>query len=247
MSRKRETRRVAIRAVDVDGEPGVTLHVITPGVVDDYGSVWEPSTFDASLERRPPVLCWSHDWSEPLGPYRRHRTTADGTPDVDFVFSDFEAVPMARRAHAQVSDGTIADCSVGFSNTKRRDPTDEEKERWPGVREVIFQADLDEVSLVIRGAVPGAKVLAVRSGTVDVDAAVELARRVKDGEISQEEAQIALDLLASEDPAAASGDEATDEDAPVVEPDAQGDDETGDALVVELDEALALLDRSRPR
>ena len=65
---------------------------------------------------------------------------------------------------------------------------------------MIFDADLDEVSLVLRGAVPGAKVVAYRSGervaSVPIDAVTELARKVNAGEISEDEAQTALGLLA---------------------------------------------------
>lgn len=202
MSREFRKRLARIRAASIDGQPGVTLHCIRPGVVDDYGSLWMPDTFDASLAERMPTLCWSHDWSEPLGPPIGFRTTSDG-PEVDFVFSDFDAVPMARRAHAQVIDGTIEDCSVGFSNVRRRDPTDEEKAQYPGIREVIEEATLDEVSLVLRGAVPGAKVLAVRSSTgeqvtVPEDDVVAIARRVNSGELSFEDGRTAVALLADE-------------------------------------------------
>lgn len=209
----KETRqRIAhIRAADIGGQPGVTLHCIRPGCVDDYGSVWSPDTFDASLAERMPTLCWSHDWSEPLGPPVAFRTTPDG-PEVDFVFSDFAAVPMARRAHAQVTDGTIEDCSVGFSNVRRRDPTDEEKAQYPGIREVIEEATLDEVSLVLRGAVPGAKVLSVRSSSgeqvnVPEDDVVAIARRVNAGELSFEDGRTAVALVADGTAAASEHDD----------------------------------------
>lgn len=201
---KREHRQASklgleLRATTVDDRPGVTLHAIRPGVVDDYGSLWQADAFDESLARRLPTLVWAHDWSEPLGPATDFRTSQEG-PEVDFVFSDFDAVPLARRAHAQVADGTIQDCSVGFSNTQRRSPTAEEQKMFPGVREVIEKADLDEISLVMRGAVPGAKVLAVRAagGTVAVDDVVELAKRMSAGELTLAEAQAALTLLADE-------------------------------------------------
>lgn len=179
----REIRRGQVRA-KAGGKPGVTLKVITPYVVDDYGSCFMPDTFDESLAKRGPVLCWSHDWEDPLGPYVGHRKDVDGTPIIDFLFSSFDAVPRARQAHAQVLDGTIRDCSVGFSNTQRRKPTDAEAQKWPGVREIITKADLDEVSLVVRGAVPGATVLDARRRNVsqaqrvldaEMDAALDLA------------------------------------------------------------------------
>lgn len=192
---KREHRsKVAIRSADIGGKPGVTLHIIRPDVVDDYGSVWSPTAFDASLARRLPTLTWSHDWAEPLGPAVGYRTGPQG-PEVDFVFSDFDAVPMARRAHAQLQDGTILDCSVGFSSATRRKPTADELRSMPGMVEYMEQADLDEVALVLRGAVPGAKVVSVRGAVVDFDAVVEIARRKVAGDLTDEEARAAVELL----------------------------------------------------
>lgn len=245
-NKRRETRRgiAEVRAADVNGQPGVTLHCIRPDVVDDYGSLWNAHCFDESLARQLPTLCWAHNWSEPLGPGVEARTGDEG-PEVDFTFSDFEAVPMARRAHAQVLDGTIRDCSVGFSNTQRRDPTDAERQAYPGIREVIEKADLDEVSLVLAGAVPGAKVLAVRTAEgeaeVSEDAWLEVARKVAAGDLTVAEGKAALAL-------AATGEETEPVDSTVV------GDGTGDALPeivddpeldAEVDAALALLDRSR--
>ena len=71
-------------------------------------------------------------------------------------------IPRARQAYAQVKSGTLRDCSVGFSHAEKRTPTDDETRTYPGVREVIERATLDEVSLVLRGAVPGAEVVSVR-------------------------------------------------------------------------------------
>lgn len=236
---KRETRRAAIRATS-GPKPGVTLKAITPNIVDDFGSVFMADAFDASIKARMPVLCWGHDWAEPLGPAKTSRAADDGSPEIDFEFSDFEAVPMARRAHAQVSDGTILDCSVGFSDTERRPPTDEEKARWPGCTEVITKASLDEVSLVLRGAVPGAKVVSVRSGAaqVDLDAVVDLARRVAAGEITQDEAQAAVDLLSTEPGETPEGDE---------KPPDEEEREPVEDLTDDIDNALALIGRSAGR
>lgn len=232
MNREHRAGLVEIRATQVEGKPGVTLHAIKPGVVDDYGSLWSPDTFDKSLARRLPTLCWSHDWSEPLGPGTGFRLGTDG-PSVDFVFSDFDAVPMARRAYAQVQDGTIQDCSVGFSNTKRRDPTDEEIAQYPGVREVILEADLDEISLVMRGAVPGAKVLAVRSDeTVSKQVAANIIAQLGAGTIDLADA---LQQLKGETPERPGDDEV---EVPLEEPPVVEDDPELDA---EVDQALALV------
>lgn len=239
---KREVRRAEVRATTTaDGKPGVTLKVIQSGAVDEYGTLWAADAFDKSLAKRMPTMVWAHNWEEPLGPAVGWRSTPDG-PEVDFVFSDFDAVPMARRAHAQVMDGTIRDCSVGFvvPDGGRRKPTDEEMRTYPGIREKVEEADADEVSLVLRGAVIGAKVLATRSGrSVDFDAVVELARRKVAGEISEDEAKAALELLGED--AEGIDDDDKPKDPPVVDPPAVED------LDAEMDEAFAVLDRSRPQ
>ena len=207
----RAIRGAQIRAVAEGGEHFIDLQIITPNVVDDYGSVWMEDCFDRSLDERMPTLAWAHDWSEPIGRGVSWSREPGEGPVVRFRLDDFDAVPTARRAFAQVQSGTIDDCSVGFSNTARRDPTEAERQQWPGAREVIESADDDEVSLVLRGAVPGAKVVAYRSGeravTVPIDAVTELARKVNAGELTEEDALTALDLLGVDD------DQADDEGA----------------------------------
>ena len=209
----RAIRGAQIRAVTEDGQHFIDLQIITPNVVDDYGSVWMEDCFDRSLDERMPTLAWAHDWSEPIGRGVSWSREPGEGPVVRFRLDDFDAVPTARRAFAQVESGTIDDCSVGFSNTQRRDPTGDEVTKWPGVREVIESADDDEVSLVLRGAVPGAKVVAYRSGqravTVPIDAVTELARRVNAGELTEEDALTALDLLGVDDD---QGDDEGDDD-----------------------------------
>jgi HK97 family phage prohead protease len=224
----------------------VTLRPIVPNIVDDYGSVFMPDTFDGSLEERMPTLAWTHSWSEPIG--RAFAWKVDGDlRSIEFRFDDFDDVPTARRAWSQCQPGpngepaTIDDCSVGFSGTKRREPTDEELERWPGAREIITKADLDEVSLVLRGAVPGAKVLSLRSrdgrvASVAEDAVMDVARKVAAGEMTEVEGKAYLNLIAQDAPAA------PPVDTGEVPPDA-GDVATVDAAI---DDALAAYtDRSR--
>jgi hypothetical protein len=75
------------------------------------------------LDERLPVLCWSHDWTDPLGPGVEAITGRAG-PKIRFNFSDFDAVPQARRAHAQVKDGTIRTFVGLVPEGGRRDPTE---------------------------------------------------------------------------------------------------------------------------
>lgn len=231
-------------ATDEGGTPSVTLRAITPGVVDDYGSVWMADCFDEHLAQRLPALVWAHNWSDPIGRGVDFRTSSDG-PDVIFEFDDFDAVPQARRAWVQVRSGTIRDCSVGFMvpTGGRREPTSDEQRQWPGVREVITKAELDEVSLVLRGAVPGARVLAVRSGdSVPADVAGRLLAELAAGSITLEDAL----RTARESAVTVTGEEE------VTEPEGAGTaaEEVDEAsamaeLDAEMGDALALMDRSR--
>lgn len=234
-----------IRAVtDETGTPSVTLRAIRPDVVDDYGSVWMADCFDEALGQRLPALVWAHDWSNPIGRGVDFRTSGDG-PDIIFEFDDFEAVPTARRAYVQTKSGTIRDCSVGFSvpSGGRREPTSDEQKRWPGVREIITKAELDEVSLVLRGAVPGAKVMAVRSGSViPADLAGSLLAQLGAGTITLEDAL----RQAREGATAAEAGEEIPPPEGEQKPETEVDDEAAAALEAEMDDALAVLaERSR--
>lgn len=210
MQREHRTfRNIEVRETEhtgPNGRPVVELRAITPGVVDDYGSLWNPATFDQRVANRiaadphdTPTLAWAHDWSDPIGHGIGFTASPEG-PMVSFELDDFDAVPRAKQAHAQLLSKTLRDCSVGFSGTTRRPPTDDETRDFPGCKEVIEEADLDEVSLVVRGAVPGAKVLALRSASgtrqVSEDYVIDLAKQVAEGKLTKEAAAIAVDLAA---------------------------------------------------
>lgn len=145
------------------------------GVVDDYQSVFAPGCFTENLNKRLPVICFGHDHTDPIGRATRWADTADG-PLITAQLDVNPDVPRARQVRAQLESGTLTDVSVGFYKAKRRDPTDDERKKWPGVREVITKADLMELSVVTIGAVPGAVVTSARS--------VELARALAEGRIS---------------------------------------------------------------
>lgn len=212
MTEHRMVRGVEVRAELTNDGHTVNLHLIKPGVVDDYGSVWDGRSLDKGLEARMPVMAWAHNWSEPIGRPIDHRTSTDG-PSVRFLLDDFDAVPRARQAWAQLAPvqfegreipATIQDCSIGFARVEGGTlaPTAEQRSQHKGIREFIREASAEEVSLVVRGAVPGAKVLAVRSAigqtlTVPEDFVVDLAKKMAAGTIDLKAAKAALELVAS--------------------------------------------------
>lgn len=181
-----------VRAVETDGAPGVRLQIIKYNVVDDYGSVWAPGCLIEGLYQRLPQLAWNHDRSQVIGRAVKEFSDDGEGQQVQFRFANFEKVPLAGQIYSLITDGIVDECSVGFRwEYEYRTPTDEDKERWPGVREVITKAFVSEVSIVMEGAVPEAKVLTVRSRLlgarapmmVDAEVAAEIVTQMKSGDM----------------------------------------------------------------
>lgn len=233
MKENRGHVRGEVRAVQEDGT--IEILAVSYLVTDDYGTQFQRGTFTESLEQRLPVIAWSHSWDEPIGKALDYREADEGlylTARLDIG----QGIARADQAHAQLRSGTLTDVSVGFMRVASEDKGD---------YVMITKAELDEVSVVLRGAVPGARVLAVRSArsgeVVDLTAVEEIARRVVAGEIDQATADEMARLLSA--PPAADPDPA---DADVDIPEDDGDVDLPDELTAEvLAEAEQILDRSR--
>lgn len=137
------------------------------GPPDSYGSIWAPGCANKALALRLPVVAWAHDWRSPIGKAKSYSDRPDGLYLTCRLDVDGPDVPLARQAYAQLKSGTLTDVSVGFTvpTGGRRDPTPGELAAFPTAKEVITAAEVDEVSLVLRGAVPGAEVVGVRART----------------------------------------------------------------------------------
>jgi HK97 family phage prohead protease len=155
-------RRVSL--LDVRATPKgreVTAAIVTYGVVDEYNTVFVPGCFTASLAARMPRIALGHDWTRVIGVWRTvvednaKRTVLRG------VLSDPSRVPDAATAMALLEDGSLDQVSVGFMPEEMTDVKVGGK-TVPG----FAKARLDEVSLVLTGAVPGAEVLSVRGRRV---------------------------------------------------------------------------------
>ena len=213
----RTSPKGGLRAVEINGRPGIALKVLRYGVVDDYGSLWEPNVLRDGLTTRWPQLAWAHDWADVIGRAVSADDPGDG-PELEFYLDDFDAVPRARQAYAQVQSGTIDDCSVGFAaGYEYREPTAEEKRQYPGVMEIITKAELNEVSLVLRGAVPGAKVLTVRSApgcVIEAETAGQILAQLQAGALTLKDALQAVEDASVERPTEP---ETVEEDTPTEE------------------------------
>lgn len=191
----RAHRDIGFRVVGDGSARQAWATVCTYGKVDDYGSVWEPGCWKESLEAKLPKVTWGHDWLDLIGRVTDYRDSKE-TLDLELQFSDFDAVPRARQAWTQLRDGDIDEFSFGFERKEWTTIDAEgESKALPGATERIVRATMFETSPVLRGAVPGTKVLSVRAparrrleGQVDVKVVLELARRLAAGEIDEAEA-----------------------------------------------------------
>lgn len=202
-----ERRSARVVGTD-DGGRTFTARAVTYGVVDDYNTRFVRGVFNDGLADHLPVIAWAHSWDEPIGRVTDWEERDDGLY-ITGRFSDPEAVPRARQAISQLSDGTLTDVSVGFSRL-------EDTRAEDGIVD-ITRAVLDEVSVVLRGAVPGAQVLSIRTpaGQIDEHQWLTVARKLAAGELTTAEAKAALTIVAE-----------TGEGPPVADP---GDDDPGDA------------------
>ena len=149
-----------VRSVDEEKRQ-VDARAVVYNVVDSYGSVWRPGCFTRSLERKKPSVVWGHDWLDPIGKVIDYRDGPEGL-DVTIQLDDFDAVPRARQAFAQFKSGSLTDFSFGFRRVDGGDTRDVDKDAYPGAREYMTDVDMDEISPVLVGAVPGTAVTGVR-------------------------------------------------------------------------------------
>lgn len=216
MTEHRKASANEIRAVDGSNGRQFWTMPVAYEVPDDYGTIWTRGVFTESAAERMPLLLYGHDWGNVdhvLGRAIDYKDGADGARAL-YELTDFDDHPHTRQVAAQINDGTLTDMSVGFDRKEWTGPTVggrrakgplADADRELGAVERMLVAGWDETSLVVRGAVPGSKVLtgvrSVRTASgllVPVDGAVELARKVAAGEVTQEEAQKALELLATD-------------------------------------------------
>lgn len=155
-------RSATVTAFD-EGEGIFEGVAVAYGVVDDYRTAFAPGCFTASLRTKMPGITWGHSWIDPVGlvvDYKESRTALRVVGQLD----DPDAVPRAKQAWAQLRSGSMAELSVGFADPVWRSPTPAEVKALPGLEMVCVKAQLDEVAIVLRGAVPGAAVTGTRTG-----------------------------------------------------------------------------------
>lgn len=168
---------------DVDEGKRQVLVDIPWEVIDTYNTDFARDAFDEYLGHRMPAMCWQHQQTEPIGRVVKWDKGARANQFVS-QFSDFDAVPRARQAFAQIRDGEITDFSFYYDQAKAIP--------HPSVRSAIrfTKARMPELSPVTVGSIPGAMATGIRQAA-DATGIAELVRtRV----ITEEEGRAMLGL-----------------------------------------------------
>lgn len=163
----------------------IDLRILSYDTVDSYGTVWLRGSVDETLADGYLPLAWSHQWTEPVGKMVERLPDDDLGPVVRFQLDDFDDVPMARQIYSQLKSGTLRDCSIGFSGWNRSDPSSDEAAQWPGAKDIVSRVSLDEVSVVLRGAVPSAELVGIRDETAVVDEDIDVSDLEEDIDVSE--------------------------------------------------------------
>lgn len=212
-SMKTETRTAQIVEIrgpgtaKPDARPGFTAKLVAYGVPDSYRTSWQKGVFDRALEQRSeagvsiPVV-WDHNWADPVGQVVAYRDEQDGFYG-DIEFDDFDAVPRARQAYAQMQPNpTTGKPTMGqFSFAFARGEEEEDTEHRGTMRQTSVEK-IQEFSIVLNGSVPGTGPTATR-GRVDARTAADLIERFGRGELELTDALVELRSAAKVTPAAA--------------------------------------------
>lgn len=222
---------------DVDETKRQVLVEFPHEQVDTFRTTFGPDCFRASFATRPPAVCWQHDMKEPIGRTISAQVTHLANELIGQL-SDFDAVPLARRAFTQIRDGSLTDTSFGFVRE-----SDEPHPEHRGVTR-ITKALMHEWSPVTVGSIPGARVVGTRAesqGELTVPDLDEILRLRAAELITPEQAQAALAKLPEWREVITITPPATRDDPGVPAPDASGaGEDTSDAaeLAAAVDAAL---------
>jgi len=231
-----------------DGVEGrFQARVLNYNVLDDYDTMFAPGVFTDSMKVRMPRIVWGHDWRMILGRWIDYQDTKDSLI-LTGEFDDFDKVPMAAQAYEQLRSGTIDQFSVGFRASEWVDSKMEDKE-W--MVRTFTKGLLDEVSLVLVGAVPDTELMAgslrtaglklnVRDPLMSKEAAGAILLKLHLGEVDLADALAEIKAAPEQkvDPAPKAADadpDAPATDTPVQTPDAAEGQGTPDPAVPAVD------------
>jgi phage head maturation protease len=161
--------------VKVDPARGTaTVIAAVTGTVDEVGDRIIPGAFTRTLRSRTPKVCRSHDWATPIGRVTSIKELLPGDPRLPARTGSGR--PWSREAGALIADVQLNTAikegkdtlsmiqfygpgesawSIGYRTVKSR--------QRDGVRELL-DVDLFEISPVLHGAHPDARLIGVKAG-----------------------------------------------------------------------------------
>jgi HK97 family phage prohead protease len=229
-----EYRKAPVEIDGIEDEPIYTARAVAYDIVDSYGTRFRKGVFNERLGQEQITICWAHDSADPIGSVIETYEQKDGFY-IRFRLDDIPEVPSAQRARAQLNRKTLQDVSVGFDRLRDERQDD-------GVVDII-NAELVEVSLVMRGGVKGSKVLALRSAgqkMVPADAVATIIARLGAQTIDLKEALEELEQVAIEGKAEEKEIEQTASDEKQLANNPEIDDQLDAKMQALIDEGLEL-------
>lgn len=179
-------KALEVRDGDANTPPQADIRILTYNVVDSYGTSWKPGVFTRSIEGGEMPAVWAHNPDRPIGVVKDFRDNGEYLEGT-LHYLDFEAVPDARMAHAAMKARAYPGISFAFERK-----ADEEDTRNDGAT-LITDAEMVEVSPVLRASVPGSRPLAVRSDEqIPVSVAADLLVKFGRGDIDLSDALVEL-------------------------------------------------------
>lgn len=172
MTRREVLNFSEVRFGESDTEGEIDVIAVPFNVIDSYRTTFDPSAFTFAEQRLP--MLWSHQSDVVIGSWSEMRSTtvemrAKGKINLE--------IARGREVWSLLKNKDIDGVSVQFRTLK-------DELRSGGIRHIL-KAQLLEISIVAIPAVPGAKVVSVRSGresaTADFMSAVRSATRAFQG------------------------------------------------------------------
>ncbi len=163
---------------------------------DSYGDIIMPGAFTKTIEKRkesghPFPLCFNHDFDKVIGACN----TVEEREQGPYIEADFLDTQLGQDVRKMVLSGAIYQFSFAYDVLDRRDPTEEETKN--GVKNVLTEVEVYEVSVVTVPANQNAQVTEIKSA---IETAVKAGRRnSKSDEDTIKECIVMLQSLIEED------------------------------------------------
>lgn len=164
---------------------------------DSYGDIIEPGAFTKTIEKReesghPFPLCFNHDFSAVIGAVDTVKDTETGP----FIEAHFLDTQLSQDVRKMLQSGAIYQFSFAYDVISSREPTEEEKRA--GVKNVLTEVDVFEISVVTVPANQNAVATEVK--TMAIEEKQGKRNRKADEDVINQIIELAQSLLNEDEP-----------------------------------------------